>query len=157
MYFLLFFALVPQDFWGPLVILSLFLAAFTLWLLFPSTGKIFPLARDILRKRSGRSKVPHLAIASYAPSMQDHGDLEFVSHLMELASRELASIHLTHSNPQSHSIRVSIFFSHMISALLAVSIFVLIAVTLLSILYQESMNPGTDLVLPSGPIFWSFC
>ncbi|MCI0552814.1 MAG: ankyrin repeat domain-containing protein [Anaerolineae bacterium] len=111
---------------GPFTWILILGAAWSLLISFPSILKIYTLGREVLQMRSGKSIAAVPANMPPEREIKTPGDTEFVSYLMELGSRELASIHLTHPDDQSPRVKLSLFYSRVISVFLAFSIFIMV-------------------------------
>jgi len=118
--------------------------AWVVWRLlfwFPSIGSIFPLGWEILQMYRGKSPANEQNRVRAARQINTPNDLSFVSLLMDLGARELASIHRTHSDRGSLPVKRAIFFSRLLSVLLAGSI---VTLTLVFLAYDSARAPGAD-------------
>ena len=150
-YFILFLFLFGAQFvWGPLVWLFILVAAWRLLITFPSVLKLYPLGWEILPMRSRKLLVADSVDLRPARDIAARDDVEFVSLLMDLGSRELSSLHLAHPEKQSLQVKVSIFYSRILSTLLALSIFVLVVILFApGLLPDRNINTiVTSLALP---------
>ena len=130
-YMLLGMLFIAQAFFGAVILLLLPWIAWNLSIIFPSVWKIVPLWREIRDRRSGTRANSNAPSQPVRLPETVSSDIEFVSRLMELGSRELSSIHRIHAESRSVPILMAHFKSRQRSVWLAASIFLIVLILLL--------------------------
>jgi len=137
---------------GPFILLLLLGVTWSLSLTFPSTWKIVPLWSEI---RSHRTESPSTAQAAETIRMREPktSDIEFVSQLMDLGSRELSSIHRIYVDGRSQPVLISLFNSRLRSVLLAVSIFLPVLIMFLPGISRTGVDAFLNASAPIGILY----
>jgi hypothetical protein len=139
---------------GPFMLILLLGVMWILSITFPSIWKIVPLWREIQGHSTGSPATSHSTGAIPALEPQT-SDIEFVSQLMELGSRELSSIHTSHAEERSLPVLISLFKSRLRSVLLALSIFLPIVILFLPGILHIRVNAFLNRSTPTSILFFA--
>ena len=153
-FLMLLFLFIIQSIFGALSWLYLLVAAWLLLFEYPSILKIFPLGWEIVQTRFRPSRAAPPASLPARQNIGYYADLTFVGRLMDLGTKELAAIHLTHPTPQSLQSKVLLLYSRAISVLLAVSIFATIVVLFRHGLFGMNLDWYDVFFSLNSPYLW---